>query len=769
MPPSMVMSGSYDLRLVALSVVIAVVSSFAALDLAGRVTASQNKARVAWLVGGSAAMGLGIWSMHYIGMLAFSMPMQMFYDPPTVFVSLFAAIIASAVALFTVSRVHMGGWQVVLGSICMGSGIAAMHYIGMAALRISAHVSYNPWLVSASIVLAVAISLVALLLTFRVRDEKKTTWRKIVSSLVMGSAIPVMHYTGMWAASFTPSVSIVDHSHAASISSIGITAIAVSSLLTLTLVIVTAFLDRLLSAQKAVAQAAGKGEQYFRTMADAIPQIIWTAPPNGKLDFYNRRWSEYTGKNPSQSGDWGWEDVVHPDDLQAYQQKWQQALRTGNAFDIEYRLRRTSDGRYRWHLGRAVPLGDSQGQIVKWFGSCTDIENQKQNQQNLEEEVRQRTQAVLESKALLTEEMSQRERTQRELDQQTQKLLRELTDRSQMNALLAKMGDLLQSCTNLKEAFAIVLSFAPKMFPQLRGAVILLNASRSLLEVVGSWADCQLSSSVFEPDSCWALRTGHRYEVLAGDHAMTCGHAASVTSPYVCIPIQAQGEALGVIHFQAADDIREISGSELSLAGTFAEQTGLSIANIRLREALRNQSIRDALTGLFNRRYLEETLEREVHRTARANQALSVTMMDVDHFKSFNDTFGHAAGDAVLHEIGVFLHRNTRADDIACRYGGEEFVLIMPNADAEATRIRIEQIRLGVKELRIMYGNKPLGPITVSAGIATFPAHGSSSQQIMSAADAALYEAKKGGRDCVVVAEGGADLFPGAITRAAEA
>jgi diguanylate cyclase (GGDEF)-like protein/PAS domain S-box-containing protein len=765
----MAMSGVYDLRLVALSIVIAVFSSFAALDLAGRVTASKNRARVAWLIGGSAAMGFGIWSMHYIGMLALSMPMPMFYDPPTVLLSLFAAIVASAVALFTVSRERMGVWQVVVGSICMGFGIAAMHYIGMAALRVSARVSYNPWLVLVSVVLAVTISLVALLLTFHVREEKKTTGRKIVSALVMGSAIPIMHYTGMWAASFRPSDSLVDHSHAASISSIGITAIAVSSLLALTLVIVTAFLDRLLSAQKAVAEAAGKGEKYFRTMADAIPQIIWTALPNGELDFYNGRWSDYTGKNPQQGGDWGWDEVVHPDDLQAWRQKWHQALQTGEDFDIEYRLMRFSDKQYRWHIGRAVSLHDSQRQIVKWFGSCTDIEDQKRNQQSLEEEVRLRTQAVVESKALLTEEMNQRERTQRELDEQTQKLVRELTDRSRVNALLAKMGDLLQSCTNMKEALSIVLGFAPKVFSNLSGAVILLNSSKSLLEVVGTWADCQLSFAVFEPDSCWALRTGHRYEVLAGDQSMTCAHATSVTGSYVCIPIQAQGEALGLIHFQATDDIREISASELSLAGSFAEQTGLSIANIRLREALRSQSIRDALTGLFNRRYLEETLEREIYRTVRANQALSVTMLDVDHFKSFNDTFGHAAGDAVLHEIGVFLLRNTRADDIACRYGGEEFVLIMPNADAEATRLRIEQIRLGAKELRIAYGGKALGPITISAGIAAIPAHGSSPKQIMMAADAALYQAKKAGRDRVLVAVGEIDVAPSVLAREAGA
>jgi PAS domain-containing protein len=126
--------------------------------------------------------------------------------------------------------------------------------------------------------------------------------------------------------------------------------------LTLSLVVVTAFLDRLLSAQKAVAETAVKGEVYFRTMADGIPQIIWTALPNGDLDFYNKRWYDYTGKNPQQGGDWGWNGVVHPDDLKLCEKKWQDALRTGETFDIEYRFKRALDGTYRWHLGRAVPL-----------------------------------------------------------------------------------------------------------------------------------------------------------------------------------------------------------------------------------------------------------------------------------------------------------------------------------------------------------------------------------------------------------------------------
>src|SRR6185312_6824145 len=200
----MPMAGSYDFRLVALSVVIAVFAAYAALDLAGRVTASRKRARRFWLTGGATAMGLGIWSMHYVGMLAFRMPMKMYYHPPTVLLSLLAAIAASAVALYTVSRKQMSTGQLVVGSLFMGAGIAAMHYIGMAAMRVQARIQYNPGLVIVSIGLAVAISMVALLLSFRVREERKTSGRKIVSAVIMGSAIPVMHYTGMCAASFLP-------------------------------------------------------------------------------------------------------------------------------------------------------------------------------------------------------------------------------------------------------------------------------------------------------------------------------------------------------------------------------------------------------------------------------------------------------------------------------------------------------------------------------------------------------------------------------------
>jgi diguanylate cyclase (GGDEF)-like protein len=195
-----------------------------------------------------------------------------------------------------------------------------------------------------------------------------------------------------------------------------------------------------------------------------------------------------------------------------------------------------------------------------------------------------------------------------------------------------------------------------------------------------------------------------------------------------------------------------MNASELSFKTTFAAQVGLSIANIRLREALRTQSVRDALTGLYNRRYLEETLEREMRRAARAEQSLGILMIDLDHFKNFNDTYGHDAGDAVLRETGASLTKGIRAEDFVCRFGGEEFVVILPTADPETSRTRAERLRTKMRELTIMYQGKSLGMVTISVGVAAFPAHGTSPKELMAAADAALYEAKRGGRDKVVVA-----------------
>jgi two-component system, sensor histidine kinase and response regulator len=271
--PDHVLLGSYDYRLVALSVLIAVLASYAALDLAGRVTCARGTARGLWLGGGAVAMGIGIWSMHYVGMLAFRLPVDVQYDWPTVLLSLLAAIFASTIALFVVSRQRMSPGLAILGSIFMGGAIAGMHYIGMAAMRLPAMCEYSLRIVTISVVLAVVISLVALWLTFQFRGEKKSGgWQKILSALVMGAAIPVMHYTGMAAASYTPSMVIEGTlSHALNISSIVTWSIVAVTFMVLGLTILTAMIDRRFSAQARELESSEKrSRQILETSFDAF-------------------------------------------------------------------------------------------------------------------------------------------------------------------------------------------------------------------------------------------------------------------------------------------------------------------------------------------------------------------------------------------------------------------------------------------------------------------------------------------------------------------
>jgi two-component system sensor histidine kinase/response regulator len=219
--------GAYDYRLVVLSVLIAILASYTALDLGGRVTSSRGWARLAWLVGGGTSMGIGIWSMHYVGMLAFSLPIPIEYDWPTVLLSLLAGVFAPLVALFVVSRRKMGCPRALAGSIFMGGAIVALHYIAMYAMRVAAMCHFSPLLVTLSVLLAISGSWVALWLTFFFRDETPGRWnRKIASALLMGTAIVSMHYSAMAAASFTPSAPPPDLSHAVSISTLGIAGIS---------------------------------------------------------------------------------------------------------------------------------------------------------------------------------------------------------------------------------------------------------------------------------------------------------------------------------------------------------------------------------------------------------------------------------------------------------------------------------------------------------------------------------------------------------------
>jgi diguanylate cyclase (GGDEF)-like protein len=239
------------------------------------------------------------------------------------------------------------------------------------------------------------------------------------------------------------------------------------------------------------------------------------------------------------------------------------------------------------------------------------------------------------------------------------------------------------------------------------------------------------------------------------DAALLCKHITATNAlagGYLCVPLMAQGASLGILHIRTlscALQGREAGGlaAKQRLAVAIAENLALALANLKLRETLQNQAIRDPLTGLYNRRYLEETMDRELHRSQRLKAHLGVVMMDLDHFKDFNDTYGHGAGDCLLTALAGVLTTGIRTEDIVCRYGGEEFLLVMPGAPLAATMERAENLRQAVKALQIQYHDRFLKSPTLSLGVAIFPDHGGTAAEIIAAADAALYRAKQAGRD----------------------
>lgn len=279
--------GTYDRLLVVLSIAIAMLAATAAFDLAGRVTLARGPSRIAWLCAGAAAMGTGIWAMHYIGMLAFELPVPVLYDWPTVILSLLAAMFASWVSLFVVGQQTLEWPRAVAGSVFMGGGIAAMHYIGMEAMRLPAMCTYAAGLVALSVGLAIAIALVAIRLIFFFRSRSGWGWRKIAAALVMGSAIPVTHYVGMAAVSFVPMpLDPVDLRHAISISDLGIVSIASVTVVVLGLVFVSSMIDRRFALH---AIALRSIEQHFRMIVETSPDAFLEVDANGVLIDWNEQ------------------------------------------------------------------------------------------------------------------------------------------------------------------------------------------------------------------------------------------------------------------------------------------------------------------------------------------------------------------------------------------------------------------------------------------------------------------------------------------------
>ena len=411
------LNGSDDDSEVARSVFIAIAASYTGLDLAGRVTAASGRTRLAWLGSGATATGIGIWAMHLKGMIAFHLPVPIAYHWPTLLAALLVAILACAVALQVASREKMGQVEALIGSVIMGGGIAALHYICMAAMRRSAIIRFSTLWVASSILLAILFSLIALLMAFGLREDTK--WavpRRLGSATVMGVAICAMHYVGMAAASFIPA-SPPDLSYAVSISPVANNGIVIVTLIVLVAAVVTSSVDRRASAEvqelnqeleQRVAErtsqldAANKklrqeiverqkvehdlrrSEDHLRLVIDTIPQQIWSAPPDGTLDFCNAQWRSYMGLSlEALQGD-GWQGMLHPEDRERVLRAWRKSVATGTPYEQEER-HRGANGQYRWFLARGVPLSDSTGRVVRWYGTNTDIEDRKRAEWALQE------------------------------------------------------------------------------------------------------------------------------------------------------------------------------------------------------------------------------------------------------------------------------------------------------------------------------------------------------------------------------------------------
>jgi PAS domain S-box-containing protein len=367
------LAGSYDYRLVALSILIAICASYTALRLGSRTTAATGAARLAWLTCGAVSMGFGIWSMHYVGMLAFTLPVPIVYDLPMVVASLLSAIFASAVALFVVSREVVTALDTVLGSMCMGSGILAMHYVGMAAMRAPVICHYDPPLLGLSGVIAIGGSLAALWLTFRLRATTTglNIW-KTLSAVAMGIAIAAMHYTGMAAANFYSSSRPLDYSHAVSVSALGVTGIIAVTFLLLGFAVFSSVIDQRLAAHRALVEELHMSRQMLQSILDNVPQRVFWKDRNGSYLGCNQAFAndaglssptEVTGKTDAELP---WKEDWASPEFRTAAQKCTPVLNS--------EFPRTGvDGDRRWIRASSVPLRDSQQSVFGVLGTYEDV------------------------------------------------------------------------------------------------------------------------------------------------------------------------------------------------------------------------------------------------------------------------------------------------------------------------------------------------------------------------------------------------------------
>ncbi|MBA3696619.1 MAG: diguanylate cyclase [Methylotenera sp.] len=466
----------------------------------------------------------------------------------------------------------------------------------------------------------------------------------------------------------------------------------------------------------------------FRIVAEDAPVMLWLTNAEGKVVFTNLKWKKFISGSSDHAplASDAWVKALHPDDFDPCMKTFSDAFVDHTSFQMEYRLRR-ADGQYRYVLDTGEPYLNKDGKFAGFIGSSSDVTDRK----NHEDQLR----------------LSQLELTQHNKEMQ----------------FINELNSYLQVCLSLDETHPIIEHYAKKIFADYSGVLYLFDEAHSMVETAARWGDDQsLSQPTISPDDCWGLRQGKVHVVDGADDVIVCNHIhGQCKDGYVCAPVIAQGEMIGVLTVTLGSSnvsnengkLRTSKESRTRLIAMAADNLAMALVSLKLREALRNRSVRDPLTKLFNRRYLEETLARELSNGKRSDQHLGFIMIDIDHFKQYNDTHGHDAGDFVLVEIAELLRSKLRSGDIACRFGGEELVLVMPGASKEIAAMRAESMRAAIEQHEFVYQGKNLNGVTASLGVSEYPHDADTSVGLMKAADTALYRAKAAGRNQVMLAE----------------
>jgi diguanylate cyclase (GGDEF)-like protein len=333
-----------------------------------------------------------------------------------------------------------------------------------------------------------------------------------------------------------------------------------------------------------------------------------------------------------------------------------------------------------------------------------------------------------------------------------------LNQRNKEISLLRDLSEALQACLNMQESFPIIAEYGKKILPETSAILFIIHTSHNYFESALNWGSSQIVKKIIKSDDCWALCKNSIYKVHDAKESVICNHVDNTADKpfsYICIPLIAQSEIIGLLYIEKKVNYKiNLTRNFLNyefVASALSEQIALGLSNIRLRETLKAQSIRDSLSGLFNRRYLEDEFSREISRAQKNTIPISVLMIDIDHFKNFNDEWGHDAGDVVIQAFGRVLQNAIHAGGIACRYGGEEFIILLPGIIIEEAYKRAESLHEMTNQLTLNYGNCLLKKITISIGIAAYPQHGKTAQEIITAADKALYQAKSSGRNNTII------------------